>query len=244
MSNSMLKRVFGGTLLSAFVALSLAACGDDLTAPGGSGDFALTLGQLDGSSAAASLTERSPRLAQVELSSVSSILVTVDAVQVHRVDDEENGENGENGESGENGEPGGWIDLDVSETQIDLIGDLSSDASFTVAEGDLPAGDYDGVRFFFSEATISFDPPAQNPSSGEEIAEADLVVPSGAQTGIKVPGASFTVEGEGTTEFAVLFDADTSVQNVNITGTGQVMMAPVLVGENDDDDEEEGASES
>lgn len=236
MTHSVLKRVFGGTLLTAFLALSLAACGDDLTGPDGRGDFALTLAQLDGSSTAASLTELSPRLAQVELSSVSSILVTVDAVQVHRVDDDETPENGENGE------PGGWIDLDVSETQIDLIGDLSSDASFAVAAGDLPAGDYDGVRFFFSAATISFDPPAQNPSSGEEIAEADLVVPSGAQTGIKVPDASFTVEGEGTTEFAVLFDADTSVQNVNITGTGQVMMAPVLVGENAD--EEEGTSES
>jgi hypothetical protein len=236
MFNSVLKRVFGGTLLTAFLALSLAACGDDLTAPGGTGDFAVTLSQTDGSSTAAALTESSPRFSQVELSSVSSILVTVDAVQVHRVDDEENGENGENGE------PGGWIDLDVSETQIDLIGDLSGDASFTVAEGDLPAGDYDGVRFFFSEATISFDPPAQHPSSGEEIAEADLVIPSGAQTGIKVPGASFTVEGEGTTEFSVMFDADTSVQNVNITGTGQVMMAPVLVGENDV--EEEGTSES
>lgn len=226
----MLKRVFGGALLAAFAALSVAACGDDPTAPGGTGDFTLTMGQLDGSSAASALTERSPRLSQVDLTSVASIVVTVDAVQVHRVDAEEDGENGE---SGDNGEAGGWIDLGVTEVEIDLRNDLSTDASLAVAEGELPAGDYDGVRFFFSDATITFDPPAQNPSTGEEIAEASLVVPSGDQTGIKVPGASFTVEGEGTTEFAVMFDANTSVQNVNITGTGQVMMAPVLIGDAD-----------
>lgn len=232
----MLKRVFGGALLAAFAALSVAACGDDLTAPGGTGDFTLTMGQLDGSSAASALTERSPRLSQVDLTSVSSIVVTVDTVQVHRVDAEEEGENGENGEAH------GWIDLGVTEVEIDLRNDLSTDASLAVAEGELPAGDYDGVRFFFSDATITFDPPAQNPSTGEEIAEASLVVPSGDQTGIKVPGASFTVEGEAATEFAVMFDANTSVQNVNITGTGTVMMAPVLVG--DADAEPEGTEGS
>lgn len=217
----MMKRVFGGTLLTAFVAFSMAACGDDLTSPDGTGDLAVTLSQMDGSSTAAALTESSPRFSQVELSSVTSIVVSVDAVQVHRVDDEENGE------------PGGWIDLGVSEVEIDLIGDLASDVSLTVAEGELPAGEYDGVRFFFTGATISFDPPQENPSTGETIEEASLVVPSGDQTGIKVPGASFTVEGESTTEFAVMFDDDTSVQNVNITGTNEVMMAPVLVADND-----------
>lgn len=220
----MMKRVFGGTLLTAFVAFSMAACGDDPTSPDGTGDLAVTLSQMDGSSTAAALTESSPRFSQVELSSVTSIVVSVDAVQVHRVDDEENGENGE---------PGGWIDLGVSEVEIDLIGDLSSDVSLTVAEGDLPTGEYDGVRFFFTGATISFDPPQENPSTGETIEEASLIVPSGDQTGIKVPGASFTVEGESTTEFAVMFDDDTSVQNVNITGTNEVMMAPVLVADSD-----------
>lgn len=220
----MWKRVFGGALLSAFLVFGIGACSDDATGPRGTGDLSVTLGQLDGSSSAA-VGERSPRLSHVELSSVESIIVTVHRVQVHPVDP---------GEDGGSADAQGWIDLELTApAQIDLR-DLSSAPSLTVAEGEgLSAGQYDGVRFFFNGISVTFNAAQTVPGTQETITEGSLVVPSGNETGIKVSGASFTIETDGTTTFDAMWDASTSVANVTIASTNEVIMAPVLVADGD-----------
>ena len=55
-----------------------------------------------------------------------------------------------------------------------------------------------------------------------------LRIPSSEQTGVKIPGADFTIDAETGTEVTVMFDEGTSVQNITITGAGEVIMNPVL----------------
>lgn len=222
----MMKRVFGGTLLTVFVAFGLAAC-DDATGPGGTGDLSVTLAQLDGSSSAA-VSEWSPRLSQVELTSVASIMVTIDRVEVHRAGAEE-----DDGGS----EAQGWIEVPLAAAgEIDLM-DLSTASTLQVAEGEgLPADDYDGARLFFTGISITFNADQQVPGSDETIPQGtavDLTVPSADQTGIKVAGAAFSIADGGATTFDAMWDGDTSVANLTITGTNQVIMAPVLVADGD-----------
>lgn len=219
---------FGTALLTTLLAFGITAC-DDTTGPEGPGSATIQLTGMDAGaqSVATRAVAADPRFASVTLDDVESISVTIDRVEAHREGTEDDPETEEDEGEGS----GGWFGIDVEASTVDLIQDLSADQSITVAEGELPAGDYDQVRFFFSEATITFASTVEVPGPGEDIAGGEavaLTIPSGAQTGIKVPDASFSV-GEGATEVTIVFDEGTSVQNVTVTGTGEVIMAPVLV---------------
>lgn len=226
-----MKRVLGSTLMAGLMALGLGAC-EDATGPDGA-RTTVTLSQLQEGSAsmAASMLASETGLAQVTMEEVTSIVVRVTRVQVHRA----GGDDG-NGDGNGNGDGAGgpaWVDLAVESTEVDLIADLSDGQTVTLADGELDAGSYDQVRLFVDSAAIVFSEAQPVPGGGDEtVTEAQLEIPSAAQTGIKIPGASFTVEEESPATVEILFDAGTSVQNINITGTGQVMMAPVLIGEN------------
>lgn len=227
-------RVLGGALLAAFAGLAVAACGEDATGPEGSGAFELRLAAMQGGATAAltHLATVDARLASVDLEDVETIEVDVDRIEVHRL-----------GDGDGDGESGGWISLDTELGTLELLG-LPVEDGITVATSEsLPAGDYDGVRFFFTEARITFANPMDVPGPGDDIPAGEAVslrIPSGEQTGVKVPGASFTVSDGGGTEVTILFDEGTSVRNVTVTGTGEVLMAPVLApGDGADDDEEE-----
>lgn len=234
-------RAFGGTLLVLALAAGLAACGDDPTGLEGSGTATVQLASLGSSSQsmAASVVEADPRLGAVALEDVESITVTIERVEAHRAGTkEDSADGGENGENGED-ESGGWVGIDVETQTLDLIQDLSDDQTVTVAEGELPAGDYDQVRFFLSEAEITFATEMAVSGPGEDIPAgepASLRIPSSEQSGLKVPDAGFTV-GEAATEVTITFDEGTSIQNITITGTGQVIMAPVLAAGDEESDE-------
>lgn len=222
-----MKRVLGSTLMAGLMALSLGAC-DDATGPDGA-RTTVTLSQLEDGSAtmAASMVASETGLAQVTMDEVTSIVVRVTRVQVHRAGGDDGNGNG-NGAGGP-----AWVDLAVESAEVDLIADLSDGQTVTLADGELDAASYDQVRLFVDSAAIVFSEPQPLPGGGDEtVTEAQLEIPSAGQTGIKIPGAGFTVEEESPATVEILFDAGTSVQNINITGTGQVMMAPVLIGEN------------
>ena len=220
-------RGFGTALAAVLLALGFSGCGT-ATGPEGTGMASV---QLTGMGAAAqSAVSRAvaadPRFASVTLDDVESISVTVDRVEAHRAGTDE-----EEAEEGEDDGSGGWFAIDVAATTVDLIQDLAEEQTVTVAEGELPEGDYDQVRFFFSEASITFTRNIEVPGPGDDIAAdetVELEIPSGAQTGIKVPDAAFSV-GEEAATVTILFDEGTSVRNVTVTGTREVMMAPVLV---------------
>lgn len=238
-------RVLGGALLAAFAGLAVAAC-DDATGPEGSGAFELRLAAMQGGASSAVLTDLAAvdaRLASVDLEDVETIEVDVDRIEVHRRGDDDGEDEAGEGENGEDdGEPGGWISLDTELGTLELLGLPVGDGLTVATSEGLPAGDYDGVRFFFTDARITFANPIEVPGPGDDIPAGEAVslrIPSGEQTGVKVPGASFTVSDGGGTEVTILFDTGTSVRNVTVTGTGEVIMAPVLApGDGADDDEE------
>lgn len=228
-------RAFGGTLLVLALAAGLAACGDDPTGLEGSGTATVQLASLGSSSQsmAASVVEADPRLGAVALEDVESIILTIERVEAHRAGTEEDSADGGDEASD------GWVGIDVETQTLDLIQDLSDDQTVTVAEGELPAGDYDQVRFFLSEAEITFATEMAVSGPGEDIPAGEPVslrIPSSEQSGLKVPDAGFTV-GEAATEVTITFDEGTSIQNITITGTGQVIMAPVLAAGDEESDE-------
>jgi hypothetical protein len=196
-----IRRLVPTTLSLLLVAL-LASCGDG-TGPAGSGSAQVTMSRSGGSASGAvqvdaSLSPPEARAGVVSASQVASVEVTIQRVEVLRAEADTAGADSASAGSG------GWVTLQVeggSQT-VDLLGLPSSGDGVTVASGELDPGDYGNVRLFFSEATVTFSEDVTFPGGGQGQAggqsyEAgtahELFVPSGAQTGLKVPTASFTV---------------------------------------------------
>ncbi len=235
--------------------------GETTGSQSGTGTAGVALSRLGGSDAdlALALLAHDARFADVDLEDVESITVTLELVEVHRAGgDEEDGEEEEEGEEEEGGEEGDgetsmsfgtgnappWIDLTVESAELDLLALPVEEGLMVTSEEELPAGEYDGVRLYFSEATITFANPVEVPGPGEDLPAGEpipLEIPSAAQTGIKVPDAGFTVEEGGSTMVVIEFDEGTSVRNLTITGTGAVKMSPVLT-PGDETEEEESTS--
>lgn len=215
----------------------LAGCGDG-TGPAGSGSVQVTMsggGSASGNvQVAASLTPPEARAGVVSASQVSSVEVTIQRVEVGRV-------GADTAASDTASDDGGWVELQVeggSQT-VDLVGLPSSDEGVAVASAELDPGDYENVRLFFSEATVTFSEEVTFPGGGGggqggpggqtygAGTAHELFVPSGAETGLEVPTASFTVDGETGATVNVLADTDASIGNIVVTGNG-LLMTPVL----------------
>lgn len=157
-------------------------------------------------------------------SMIDSIMVTVTAVEAIRVETDE----------AEDDETGGYVRLDLTETggvRINLL-DLPRDsAGIIIARDELRDGTYDRIRLRIEEgsATISLNTDVE--IGGNSLLTAgtyDLVIPSSAQSGIKVKTASFTVGDDAGADVTLVFDLNTTVGNVHTTGNGKIMMNPVL----------------
>lgn len=221
-------RQVGIVLLGILLAAGLAAC-DDTTGPEGSGTATVQMNRLGGGAQVLALhvLASDARLASVPLDSVEAINVEIDTVEAHRID------SGSDPDADDE-TPGGWIAIGVTIGELDLLS-LSTEQTLTIAEGSLPAGSYNQLRFFFTGATVDFHPDFDPDGEGDAFdagaTDVPLVIPSGDQTGIKVPGAAFDLEADEEVEVTVSFDDGASVQTVTVTGAGEVMMNPVLVPE-------------
>lgn len=222
---------FGTILWTLLLGVALAGCGDDATGPEGMGTATVQMNRAGSGSAslAASTVSADPRFARVDVEQVAAIRVEVDTVELHRVGDGDGEENGE----GE-GPSAGWYEIGVTLTEpLDLMA-LSAEQTLTIAEGTVPAGTYNQLRFFFEGATVDFaegfDPDGEGPLE-PGATDVPLRIPSGDQTGIKVPGLSFEVAADAESEVTVSFDGGASVQNLVVTGNGEVLMTPVLTPE-------------
>ncbi len=153
---------------------------------------------------------------------MESIIVTITGVQALLRGEDEDG--------------GGWVYLDLTQAaqEIDLLALPESGAE--IANGSLTAGSYGNIRIFYE------DPASINLAADVSVGPSDFLIinnphdlriPSGPQTGIKIPTASFEVNettGETTAEttLTIEFYAALSVQTVTATGSGVLMMSPVL----------------
>ena len=207
---------YSGTLV--MLSLGLAACGNG-TGPEGSGDVQVLLSQRVVASSVLAADVAESGGAAISLADVESIEVTVTGVQALLRGEDEDG--------------GGWVDLDLAPEALNPIDLLSLPGSgLEIANGNLAVGTYGNVRIFFQDpANISL---ASDVSVGpSEFLVTDnahpLVIPSGLQTGIKIPTAGFEVDETVAAEtLTIEFDAALSVQPVTATGNGVLMMSPVL----------------
>lgn len=223
----MLRRT-AATITAVLLSLPLlGACDGGALGPDGtSGELSVLLkqGSSSGSAAlAASLVEASPYASVVSLDDVESITVTVDEVQALRDPDGE----------------AVWESLPVTDPEpIDLLA-LSPSGGLTLARGDLPDGEYRNVRLFFTAATITFASDVALGGSGQtgvtyEAGDTEpLFIPSGEETGVKIPTGQFALEADDV-EITIVFDPEASVQTVTLAND-MVIMSPVLTAEGESD---------
>jgi hypothetical protein len=122
-----------------------------------------------------------------------------------------------------------WYRFDVvGSGRIDLVHlPTTAGTGLLLASADVPPGVYAHARLFVSGATIWFHTPVD---AGAYTFAADtgytVTIPSADSTGIKTD-AGFTVpDGGGTIELA--FDPGAAIRNASATGTGTVVLTPVL----------------
>lgn len=151
---------------------------------------------------------------------VASLSITVTEVSYLLEGDDENTESA-------------WQTLGLeSPLDIDLMAlPAESEGSVVVGAGDVPVGSYSKVRLLVSGGTIVFNTDVS--IGGTDFladTEYDVTVPSGAESGVKAD-VSFevTAGAEGAENAAELvFEPGTTFLNVTVTGTGDVILNPVL----------------
>lgn len=152
---------------------------------------------------------------------VASLKVEVTAIEFHRADAADSSD--------------GWMRLDfAAPVQVDLMALPDSGRSpLVIASGKIAAGTYNQVRLFVTNPEIVFKGAIQlgaGPTFQAGV-QYSVTIPSVDQTGIKTD-ASFTVtastSGGATADVGLLFDAGSSLANVAVTGTGKVMLSPVI----------------
>jgi hypothetical protein len=128
----------------------------------------------------------------------------------------------------------GWFALELQAPgSINLLQLPSEEETgLLLARGELEPGAYTNVRLFFVNATITFNQPVTLGSGPAAVTyEADVAhslrVPSGAQTGVKVPTAGFTIAEDEESTVVLVFDPATSVQSISAT-PNFLIMSPVL----------------
>lgn len=202
--------------------LALVACDDDdgITGVEGAAEVQVRMASA-GSSAATSLptslqTISEPSRAVLELDVVESIILPIGAVEARQ-------------------EGAGWVEIGRVDADIDLLS-LPEDGVELVG-GDIPEGDYDRLRFFLTADPIvvltetvrvgrTTYPAGPNP----------LRIPSVDQAGFRV-AADFDVDDDDGEILTLFVDEDATLGRVKATGSGTLMIAPVLTVRNEDGDD-------
>ncbi|MDP2497314.1 MAG: DUF4382 domain-containing protein [Candidatus Palauibacterales bacterium] len=241
LSSSLLR--LGAALAVATALPVLAACeGDSAVGPGASGNYQINLARSDDGGGAVqsnvSAEEAGIRAARLSRESVEAVTIDLEAVEVYRLNADTTGSDTTQGPDAR------WVRVEVvsdsassdsaddsSSLEVDLT-DLPDDSTgIEVAAGDLEAGTYRGLRLRFSGAELVLADSARLGGGDGGVTYGpgtyDLFVPSGVQTGIKLPSVRFTMTTDGSETTTVLADTDASIQNINITGRG-FLMTPVL----------------
>ncbi|MCH7473926.1 MAG: DUF4382 domain-containing protein, partial [Gemmatimonadetes bacterium] len=105
-------------------------------------------------------------------------------------------------------------------------------AFLVIASGAVPVGSYGDVRLFVDQATIRFKVAIDLGVAFSFAADTDypVTIPSATETGLKTD-AEFTVEADAQgdiNDVNLLFNPGATFLNVTGTGTGEVILAPVI----------------
>ncbi|HEX9631395.1 MAG TPA: DUF4382 domain-containing protein [Gemmatimonadales bacterium] len=139
-------------------------------------------------------------------------------------------------QEGNDADAGAWISLQLaSPVTVDLMAlPTEGESPLVIASGAVLVGDYASVRLFVDEAVIRF---SEAVSLGLSLTfdadfDYDVSIPSGTETGIKTD-AEFSVvaDAEGNVnDVGLLFSPGATFLNVTGTGSGEVILAPVIRG--------------
>lgn len=120
-----------------------------------------------------------------------------------------------------------WILLNVvSGGHVDLMHlPTDSGSGIVVAAGDVPAGDYRGVRLQISDGAIYLKTDVVTPLG--DTLKAGTAIP------LRFPGNGIMVRAqvtvpEGGGDFPIVFDAATTIGNAIVTPRGDVIITPVM----------------
>lgn len=129
---------------------------------------------------------------------------------------------------------GAWVSLEFGQSaSLDLMAlPTEGESPLVIASGSAPVGSYVDVRLFVSDAKIVFASDVQLGTAtvfkaGESY---DVTIASGDQTGIKTD-AQFAVEADAEgniNDVHLFFNPTATFLNVSATGTGSVMLSPVI----------------
>ena len=160
-----------------------------------------------------------------------AVYVTVKEVQVHlsASETEETNSTDDVAEDQNTSDDSGWKVLATSNTTYNLL-ELQNGVEVALGEGNLTVGHYTQIRLVLGteadEGNNTLELPHEFPNyvidNNGEIAE--LTVPSGFQSGIKLI-KGFDVQADVTTELTLDFDADKSV---SLTNDGTYKMKPTI----------------
>jgi hypothetical protein len=110
---------------------------------------------------------------------------------------------------------------------VDLLALPSEeDSAVVIASGTLPEGEYERMRFLVSASWIFLNTGATvGNSTFDPDVSYEVKVPSGSTSGLKTD-LSFTVVTD--TSVNLLFSPIATFENVTATGSGKVILSPVL----------------
>jgi hypothetical protein len=120
-----------------------------------------------------------------------------------------------------------WILLEVvSGGHVNLLDlPVEGEAGIVVAAGDVPAGDYLGVRLQISEGFIYLKTDVVTPN-GDTLVAGTAIPVRFHRNGIMIKAEVTVPEGGG--EFPIVFDAETTIGAAVVTPSGEVIIAPVM----------------
>lgn len=106
----------------------------------------------------------------------------------------------------------GWVSLVEAEQTMDQ----------TIADGDVPEGEYDEIRLILLDAELDLDSVVQ-----------PVTVPSGMQTGIKIKDTFCLADDAAVNDLEVHWDL---MDNLHVTGNGELILNPTVTLEDAPDD--------
>ena len=213
----------GVARLSVLALTAAVAAGCDTVGPAGTGNVQVTMQKIASATATQALVDGFASVADgsyppIDPENVMSFTVEITSIEfLPVVEDDGDAE---------------WISFDIDPVNLDLMAlPPVFAAPLLIADGPVDQGEYRMVRLLVSGGTIVFEQavtvgqftfdPEEQPDGYE------VTIPSGTQTGLKTDLA-FTVGEGGSTELTLLFDPDATFRNATATGSGAVILTPVL----------------
>lgn len=202
--------------IMATASMLLAAC-SDITTTNGVHQVDVTLQQGDGLVLAApAFATAANAQGKLLADQVDSLFLTITTISFLSVAEDEESE-------------ASWMSFALPEPiTVDLLALPTEEATpLIIASGELPAGDYEKLRFRISASSIFLNTRTTvGNSTFDPDTPYEVTVPSGATAGLKTD-LGFSVADD--VEVNLLFSPKTTFDGVTATGNGKVILSPVLM---------------